>query len=321
MAFFLVTGGAGFIGSHVVCELLRRKHRVRMLDNFSTGKRENLAGFIRKIDLVEGDIRDSDTVKVALRGVDYVLHQAALASVLRSIDDPSESNEVNVQGTLNLLEAARDSGVLRFVFASSSSVYGSARRLPKRELMKPNPISPYAVSKLAGEKYCQVFFSIYGLETVCLRYFNVFGPRQDPDSQYAAVIPKFISAMLNHRSPTIHGDGEQSRDFTYVSNVVDANILSCAARGVAGQVINVACGGRHSVNDLYANLQRLIGVDSPARHIDPRPGDLRHSLADVSKAQELMGYRPKVAFEEGLKRTVAWYKKEQLVRSLGPPGI
>jgi nucleoside-diphosphate-sugar epimerase len=310
MAFFLVTGGAGFIGSHIAQELLRKKHRVRVIDNFSTGRRENLDDFLHKIELVEGDVRDSKAVKEAVGGVDYVLHQAALCSVWKSIDNPLESNEVNVQGTLNLLVAARDAGVRRFVLASSSSVYGPARRLPKRELMKPNPISPYAATKLIGEKYCQIFFHIYGLETVCIRYFNVFGPRQNPHSQYAAVIPTFISALLNRQSPTIYGDGGQSRDFTYVSNAVEANILACMARGIAGQVVNIACGVRHTLNALMTNLQSLIGVDLSAQYTAARPGDVRHSLADISKAQRLMGYRPRVHFEDGLRRTVAWYKKE-----------
>ena len=315
MAFFLVTGGAGFIGSHIIEELLRRKHRVRVLDNFSTGKRENLEVFLPKIDLVEGDIRDSVTVKEAVRGVDYALHQAALASVPRSIDNPLETNEVNIQGTLNLLVAAKDAQVKRFVLASSSSVYGPALRLPKRELMKPNPVSPYAITKLTGEKYCQAFFNLYGLETVCLRYFNVFGPRQDPNSQYAAVVPRFILAMLDHRSPTIYGDGEQSRDFSYVSNVVEANILACTAPEAVGQVINVACGERYTVNELFACLRRLLGVDLSPQHVDSRLGDVRHSLADISRAGKFIGYRPRVTIEEGLERTVTWFKKRYDARS------
>jgi len=314
MAFFLVTGGAGFIGSHIVQELLRRKHRVRVLDNFSTGTRKNLSGFLDKIDLLEGDIRDIAAVRKAVDGIDYVLHQAALASVERSIDDPLETNEVNVQGTLQLLEAARRASVRRFVLASSSSVYGLSQRLPKRETMKPNPLSPYAITKLAAEKYCQVFFDLYGLKTTCLRYFNVFGPRQDPNSHYAAVIPKFILAMMNHRSPTIFGDGEQSRDFTYVSNAVQANILACTARAAPGQVINIACGRRYTVNTLFANLRNLIDVPLSAGHTHSRPGDIRHSLADISKARGLMGYQPKIDFEEGLRKTVAWFKKEHRFR-------
>jgi nucleoside-diphosphate-sugar epimerase len=310
MAFFLVTGGAGFIGSHIVQELLHRKHRVRVLDNFSTGKKKNLSGLLDEIDLVEGDIRDMVAVEKAVGGVDYVLHQAALASVGRSIDNPLETNEVNIQGTLHLLEAARRMGVRRFVLASSSSVYGSSRRLPKRETMKSKPLSPYAITKLAGEKYCQIFFNLYGLEIVCLRYFNVFGPRQDPSSQYAAVIPKFILAMLNRCSPTIYGDGEQSRDFTYVSNAVQANILACTSGEAPGQVVNIACGARYTVNTLFAHLKNLMGVSLSAQHSHPRPGDIRHSLADISKARKLMGYRPETTFEEGLRKTVAWFQKE-----------
>jgi UDP-glucose 4-epimerase len=310
MALFLITGGAGFIGSHLVSELLLRGHRVRVLDNFSTGKRENLADVLDRIDLFEGDVRDARAVREALRDVDYVLHQAALASVARSIDNPSETNEVNVQGTLHLLEAARRAKVTRFVLAGSSSVYGAGRRLPKRETMKARPVSPYAITKLAGEQYCQVFFNLHGLETVCLRYFNVFGPRQDPDSQYAAVIPKFIESILNRRPPVIFGDGQQSRDFTYVSNVVEANILACMASGVPGKVINIACGIRHSINNLFGHLQRLLDFQLPAHYAEPRPGDVQHSLADISRAEKLMGYLPAVTFEEGLRRTVSWFQKQ-----------
>jgi nucleoside-diphosphate-sugar epimerase len=293
-----------------VQELLHRKHRVRVLDNFSTGRKKNLNGFLDQIDLIEGDIRDPVVVQRAVGGVAYVLHQAALASVGRSIDNPLETNEVNVQGTLHLLEAARRIGIRRFVLASSSSVYGSSQRLPKRETMTSKPLSPYAITKLTGEKYCQIFFNLYGLETVCLRYFNVFGPRQDPDSQYAAVIPKFILAMLNQCPPTIYGDGEQSRDFTYVSNAVQANILACTSGETAGQVVNIACGERYTVNTLFAKLKDLIGVPLSAQHSHPRPGDIRHSLADISKAKRLLGYRPETSFEEGLEKTVAWFRKE-----------
>jgi len=317
MASFLVTGGAGFIGSHIVQELVRGGHRARVIDNFSTGKRENLAGLEDSIDLIQGDIRDVAAVNEAVKDIDYVLHQAALASVPRSIDDPLETSEVNVQGTLNLLEASRRAEVRRFVLASSSSVYGPGHRLPKRELMKPNPISPYAITKLTGEKFCQVFYSLYGLETVCLRYFNVFGPRQNPKSQYAAVVPKFILALLNHRSPIIYGDGGQTRDFTYVSNVVEANIQACMVQEVIGQVLNVACGARYSINELFAVLQRLFGLDIPARHAPPRPGDVLHSLADISKAQRLMEYRPKVGFEQGLNKTMTWFKKQHAARDHG----
>jgi nucleoside-diphosphate-sugar epimerase len=309
MAFFLVTGGAGFIGSHIVRELLRRRQRVRVLDNFSTGRAENLRSSSGRIHLIRGDVRDTKVVQRAVRNIDYVLHQAALASVPRSIDDPGETNEVNVQGTLNMLVASRDARVRRFVFASSSSVYGTSRRLPKVERMRPTPLSPYAITKLTGEKYCQIFFDLYGLKTVCLRYFNVFGPQQDPGSQYAAVIPKFILAMLNGCPPVIYGDGEQSRDFAFVSNVVQANILACRTGHIAGEVMNIACGSRSTINTLVAHLQRLLRADIVPRHVDPRPGDVRHSLADISKARSLLGYEPNVSFRAGLKETVAWFKK------------
>ena len=315
MAFFLVTGGAGFIGSHLVEELLRRRQRVRVLDNFSTGKKKNLAPFADRFQMVRGDVRDPRAVARAVKGVDYVLHQAALASVPRSIDNPLETNEVNLGGTLNMLLAARDAGVRRLILASSSSVYGMTRNLPKREQMRPEPLSPYAITKLAGEKYCQVFFDLYGLETVCLRYFNVFGPRQDPNSQYAAVIPRFILALLRGRSPIIYGDGEQSRDFAFVSNVVAANILACRAKGVAGQVMNVACGRRYTINTLFAHLQRLLKTNLPSQHVDPRPGDVRHSLADISRAKKLLEYQPKVSFEEGLKKAVIWFQRQHGIRA------
>jgi nucleoside-diphosphate-sugar epimerase len=293
-----------------VAELLRRRQRVRVLDNFSTGKRHNLTGLISRIQLREGDIRDLGAVRKAVKNVDYVLHQAALASVPRSIDNPRETNEVNIQGTLNLLISARDAAVRKFVMASSSSVYGPTRRLPKVETMNPDPISPYALTKLVGERYCQIFTDLYGLETVCLRYFNVFGPRQDPTSQYAAVIPKFIQALLSGRSPTIYGDGEQSRDFSYVSNVVSANILACRAKDAKGQVINIACGRRYTINDLFSRLQRLLSSDVPAQYGSPRSGDVRHSLANISKAKRLLKYRPGISFGEGLRRTVVWFRKD-----------
>ncbi len=242
MSLYLVTGGAGFIGSNIVERLVRQGERVRVLDNLSTGKRENLVSWLDRLELIEGDIRDVETVHGAMAGVDYVLHQAALPSVPRSVADPLASHQVNATGTLNVLPAARDAGVKRLVYASSSSVYGDSPTLPKQEEMPTNPISPYAVSKLAGENYCRVFFRVYGLETVCLRYFNVFGPRQDPTSQYAAVIPRFITAMLDGRRPVIYGDGRQSRDFTYIENVVEANLLACQAKDVAGEVLNIACG-------------------------------------------------------------------------------
>ncbi len=313
MIIYLVTGGAGFIGSHIVEELVRRRERVRVLDNFSTGRRENLAPFLEHVELVEGDLRDLSTVRRVAEGVDYILHQAALPSVPRSIADPLASNDSNVTGTLHLLIAARDAGVKRVVYASSSSVYGDNPTLPKREDMSPAPKSPYAVSKLAGEYYCRVFAQAYGLETVCLRYFNVFGPRQDPASQYAAVIPKFITALLRDEPPTIYGDGHQSRDFTYVSNVVRANLLAATAPDVSGRVFNVACGERYTVLDLVAVLTEILGTHITPVHTAPRPGDVRHSLADITAAREALGYRVEVNFHEGLRRTVAWYREHILV--------
>ena len=308
MTFYLVTGGAGFIGSHIVEELIRRGEPVRVLDNFSTGRRENIAPFLEHIELIEGDLRDLPTVHRAVEGVDYVLHQAALSSVPRSVADPLASNAANVTGTLHLLVAARDAGVKRVVYASSSSAYGDSPTLPKQEDMPTAPKSPYAVSKLAGEQYCRAFTEVYGLETVSLRYFNVFGPRQDPASQYAAVIPKFITAMLQGEPPTVYGDGHQSRDFTYVANVVHANLLAATAPGVAGRVFNVACGQRYTLLDLIAILNEILDTHITPIHTDPRPGDVRHSLADVTAAQEALGYRAEMDFREGLRRTVVWYR-------------
>ncbi len=308
MTLYLVTGGAGFIGSNIVEELVQRGERVRILDNFSTGRRDNLAPFMERIELVEGDLLDLATVRQATEGVDYVLHQAALPSVQRSVEDPLTTHTNNTTGTLNLLLAARDAGVKRLVFASSSSVYGDTPTLPKEESMLPRPKSPYAASKLTGEHYCRVFTEVYGLETVCLRYFNVFGPRQDPTSQYAAVIPLFITAMLQGRSPTVYGDGLQSRDFTYVADVVQANLLAATAPGIAGQVFNIACGMSHTLLDLISLLNGILDTAITPVYAAPRPGDVRHSLADITAAQRAFGYRPLVSFEEGLRRTVLWYK-------------
>ncbi|MCJ7563484.1 MAG: SDR family oxidoreductase [Candidatus Aminicenantes bacterium] len=306
MALYLVTGGAGFIGSNIVEELLKQGERVRVLDNFSTGRRENLAPFMNVIELQEGDLRDPAMVRKAVDGVDYVLHLGALASVSRSVKDPVSSNETNVAGTLNLLMCSKDASVKRVVYASSSSVYGDTPTLPKIETIPPNPYSPYAVSKLAGEYYCRVFHSVYGLETVCLRYFNIFGPRQNPDSQYAAVIPLFIKSMLKNERPTIFGDGSQSRDFTYVANVVEANLLAIKAIHAPGRVFNIACGARYSLLELVDKLNRILGTALTPRHAQTRIGDVKHSLADVSMAGQFLGYTPSVEFEEGLRRTVAW---------------
>ena len=305
MSCYLVTGGAGFIGSHVVDELLRQGERVRVLDNFCTGKRANLAHNLDRIELLEGSLTDLETVRRAVAGVDNVLHLGAIPSVPRSVADPIASNEANVTGTLNLLVAARDEGVRRVVYSSSSSVYGNSPALPKREDMPASPLSPYAVSKLAGENYCRAFHEVYGLQAVALRYFNVFGPRQDPASQYAAVIPKFIAALLDGARPTIYGDGQQSRDFTYVENVVAANLLACQAEGVGGEVLNVACGERHTLRELLGELERAMGVEARPRFAPARAGDVVHSQAAIERARERLGYEPAVRFGDGLGRTVA----------------
>lgn len=304
-----MTGGAGFIGSNIVEELVSRGKTIRILDNLSTGKRENIRPFSDQIEFIEGDIRNLDVVRKAVHGVHFVLHQAALPSVPRSISDPVATNEVNVNGTLNILLAAKDAGVKRLIYASSSSVYGNSEVLPKREDMPPGPLSPYATSKLAGENYCRNFYQIYGLETVCLRYFNVFGPRQDPSSQYSAAIPKFINAILDGCSPVIYGDGLQSRDFTYVANVVQANLLACKANGVAGEIFNVACGKRHTVLDLVVQLSEILDRDIKPAFKGPREGDVRDSMADISKAQRLLGYKNSYSFKAELEKTVAWYER------------
>lgn len=304
---YLITGGGGFIGSNIAHELVRRNEKVRVLDNFATGRRVNLSGIEDKMELMEGDIRDFWTVREAVEGVDYVLHQAALPSVPRSVKNPLTSNSVNIDGTLNLLEAAKQAGVKRFVFASSSSVYGDTPELPKHEKMWLDPLSPYAVTKLAGEKYCKVFYELYGLETVALRYFNIFGPRQDPGSEYAAVIPKFINAFLEGRSPVIFGDGEQSRDFTFVANAVEANLLAAKAPGIAGKYFNIAVGGQYTLNTLVKMLQEIIGSDIKPKYDPPRKGDILHSYADISRARSEMGFDPKVDFVSGLKLTVEWF--------------
>jgi UDP-N-acetylglucosamine 4-epimerase len=310
VARYLVTGGAGFIGSHIVEALVARGESVVVLDNLSTGKAENLAGFRDRITFIEGDLRDLDTVKGACGGVDYALHQGALASVPRSIANPIASNEVNSNGTLNLLVAAREAGVKRVVYAGSSSVYGDTPTLPKQEDMPANPLSPYAISKYAGEMYCQVFTRLHGMETVVLRYFNVFGPRQDPTSQYAAAIPLFITALRRGEAPHVFGDGEQSRDFTYVANVVEANLLACQAPEASGRVINTACGERTTINELIKVMQQLLGVDTQPIYDPPRPGDVKHSLADITRARELLGYEAVVPLEEGLRRTVEWFTQD-----------
>lgn len=308
---YLVTGGAGFIGSHLVESLVNQGQDVRVLDNFLTGKRGNIADFIDDIDLIEGDIRDFSTCEQALDGVDFVLHQAALPSVPRSIEDPVLTNAINVVGTLNLLAASKEAKVKKFVFASSSSVYGDDPNLPKREGTEGAPLSPYAVTKLVGEKYMRIFSEIYGLGTVSLRYFNIFGPRQDPDSQYAAVIPNFITSMERGESPRIFGDGEQSRDFTYVANVVKANMLALESEGISGEVLNIACGDRITVNTLCEKIRHFFQKDIDPVHDKHRPGDILHSFADIAKAKKMLKYEPTVSFDDGLRETIQWYRSKE----------
>lgn len=304
---YLITGGAGFIGSNIAHRLLEMGESVKIIDNFSTGFRHNVAEIEDRVELIDGDIRDFWTVREAVEGVDYVLHQAALPSVPRSVKNPLTSNSVNIDGTLNLLEASKQAGVKRFVMASSSAVYGDTPELPKREDMPTDPLSPYAVTKLANEKYCKVFYDLYGLETVCLRYFNIFGPRQDPNSEYAAVIPRFILAMLEAKQPVVFGDGEQSRDFTFVDNAVQANLLAVTSETAPGRYYNIACGARYTLNALLDRLRHIIGSDVEAKYTAPRPGDILHSFADISPAKQALDYNPEVDFEAGLKKTVKWF--------------
>lgn len=303
---YLVTGGAGFIGSNLVYELLKRHFSVRVLDNFATGKRENLLPLsgVPGFELMEGDLRSYHIVRAAMKGITYVLHQGALPSVPRSIHDPITTNDVNILGTLNILEAAKESGVRRVVYASSSSVYGDSTELPKREDMPVRPISPYALSKYTAERYCQIYSQIYGLETVCLRYFNVFGPNQDASSQYSAVIPKFIRGMLDGERPTIFGDGTQSRDFTFVANNVEANILACTASKAVGETINIASGRQYSLLDLVRAVNEILGTKIQPMPSSERQGDVRHSLADITKAKALLGFEVGTDFKTGLRLTV-----------------
>ncbi|HZU42433.1 MAG TPA: SDR family oxidoreductase [Terriglobales bacterium] len=314
MAHYLITGVAGFIGSNLAKALVDRGERVRGIDNFATGKPDNIAALRNKLDFREADILDLDSVRRACQGVDFVLHEAAIPSVPKSVADPIGSNRVNVDGTVNVLVAARDAKVKRVVYAASSSAYGDTPTLPKHEDMVPNPISPYAVAKLTGELYMQVFYKVYGLETVSLRYFNIFGPQQDANSQYSGVLAKFITLMLKGQQPTVYGDGEQSRDFTFVENVIQANLLACKAapEKVAGKVFNVATGTRSTLNQTFALLKNLTAYDGNPAYEAERTGDIKHSLADISRAQEALGYKPSVNFEEGLKRTVEWYQSEVL---------
>ncbi len=322
MSTYLITGGAGFIGSHIAEELLRRGERVRILDNFVTGKKENLSFISRyslpatRYSLIKGDIRDLKTCERACRGVDCVLHQAALRSVPTSVKYPREYNEVNVGGTLNILLAAHKAGVKRVVYASSSSVYGDTHTFPEKEDLLPRPVSPYAASKLAGEYYCQVFSALYGLDTVSLRYFNVFGPRQSLESQYAVVVPRFITCLLNNERPPVHGSGKQSRDFTYIYNVVQANLLAAKSRDIGGEVFNIASGRDYPVLGLVDILNKILHKKIKPRFVAPRPGDVERTWADISKAKKLLGFSPKVGFVEGLEKTARWFKLVSPTRNL-----
>ncbi len=318
MASYLVTGGAGFIGSHLAAALVARGESVRVVDSLITGHRANLVAIGEPLEFVEGDLADLSVARQVMEGVDYVLHQAAIPSVPRSVADPITSNRANIDATLHVLVAARDAGVTRVVYAASSSAYGDTPTLPKHERMTPRPLSPYALQKLVGEEYGRLFAQLYGLETVAVRYFNVFGPRQDPSSPYSGVISRFLHALVHGERPTINGDGEQTRDFTYVDNVVDGVLRACSAQGASGAVINVAMGERTSLNELLARLVALTGIDVEPKFAEARAGDVRDSLADISLAREVLGYEPTVSLDEGLRRTLAWFRADQ--PSLEPIG-
>jgi nucleoside-diphosphate-sugar epimerase len=307
---FLVTGGAGFIGSHIVDALVLNGDEVKVIDNFSSGRRENLENVMDKIDLTEGDIRDGGLLGKTMEGVDYVLHQAALRSVPKSLNDPESYNDVNIGGTLNILKAALDAGVKRVVIASSSSVYGETDKLPETEDLYPLLISPYALTKLAGEYYCRIFSTNYGIETAALRYFNVFGPRQSLENEYAVVIPKFITCILKDENPPVHGDGEQTRDFTYVKNIVQANIKAAVTPGIKCEVFNVACGEAYSVLDIIKYVNKILKKDIAPKFTPKRAGDIKHTLADISKIKKLTGFNPEVGFEEGLRRTIEYFSEK-----------
>ena len=311
MTRYLVTGGAGFIGSNIVRKLIDKGEKVKVLDNFNTGKRENLQDLMNDIEIIEGDFTCVQTVLGAVKDVDVIFHQGAIPSVPRSILDPIKTNHANINGTLNLLHAAVEEDVNRFIFASSSAAYGFNKTLPKQENMPGNPMSPYAVSKYAGEHYCKVFHHLYGLETISLRYFNVFGSRQDPHSKYAAVIPSFTQSILNDESPLIYGDGTQSRDFTYIDNVVSANLLAAEASKLQGEVINVGSGSRIVLNELVKYINTILGKNLPATYTRARQGDVKHSQADIGLAEQLIGYRPSISFHEGLTNTINWFISQQ----------
>ncbi|MFO0974701.1 MAG: SDR family oxidoreductase [Phycisphaerae bacterium] len=307
MPKYLVTGGAGFIGSHLVEHLVRAGESIRVIDNFITGKRANLEPFAGRAEVLEADLRRPADCARACDGVEVVLHQAALPSVPKSVADPATSHDCNISGSLNLLMAARQAGVRRVVLAASSSAYGNTPTQPKVESMRSDPLSPYAVQKLAAELYARAFSECYGIQTISLRYFNVFGPRQDPTSQYAAAIPAFVTSILRNEPPTVYGDGEQTRDFTYIDNVVAANLAAAAAPRVSGEVCNIACGEAVSVNHVIRRINELLGKSVQPKYVPSRAGDVKHSLADIGRARELIGYQPKVRFDEGLKRSIEWY--------------
>ena len=312
MERFLVTGGAGFIGSNICKKLVSQGCFVRVVDNLLTGKKSNLADIIDKIEFIQADMGDEDVARSAMKDIDFCLHQGALPSVPRSVDNPAATHRHCLNATFTLLLAARDAGIKRFVYASSSSAYGDTPTLPKIETMQPQPLSPYAAAKLAGEYYAKVFYEVFGLETISLRYFNVFGPHQDPTSQYAAVIPAFVTAILKDEQPTVYGDGKQSRDFTYVDNVIEANLLAAKAKKTCGEVINIACGQAVTVNETIDTINGLVGKNIKPIYTDPRPGDVKHSLADITLAEKLIGFKPKVSFREGLQKAIGWYRENLL---------
>jgi len=312
MEKFLVTGGAGFIGSNICKRLVSQGCFIRVVDNLLTGKKSNLADIIDKIEFIEADMGDEDVARSAMKDIDFCLHQGALPSVPRSVDNPAATHQHCLNATFTLLLAARDAGIKRFVYASSSSAYGDTPTLPKTETMQPQPLSPYAAAKLAGEYYCAVFYKVFGLETVSLRYFNVFGPHQDPTSQYAAAIPAFVTAILKDKRPTVYGDGEQSRDFTYIDNVVEANLLAARVEKTCGEVVNIACGQAVTVNEVIDIIDELLGKNIKPIYADPRPGDVKHSLADITLARKLIGFKPKVSFRDGLQEAIGWYQENLL---------
>ena len=312
MKKFLVTGGAGFIGSNICTKLINQGSFVRVVDNLITGKKSNLTNILDRIDFIEADMGDENVARKAMKDIDVVLHQGALSSVPRSVDDPAATHRHCVDATFTLLLAARDAGIKRFVYAASSSAYGDTPTLPKVESMPPGPLSPYAAAKIVGEYYAKVFYEVYGLETVSLRYFNIFGPHQDPASQYAAAIPAFVTAILKDEKPTIFGDGEQSRDFTYIDNVVEANLLAAKAEHTAGQVLNIACGRAVTVNQIIEIINELLGKNIEPLYTDPRPGDVKHSLADITLAEKTIGYKPTVHFKQGLQKAIKWYRDNLL---------